>query len=240
MAKNVSKKNNNHRQKFLAVVALVGLFASGLMVGLAFTKVKCVEKHVPSMSGIESVSDTTCDMVEKILEPQLAPTEDANTGNHEWNIRIYNKLIKYGCAENMQKYSDLLEREKTLLDALQFNIMDDNTRVCEKIESEMTNQICVGCVGADNHIGNAKIYAVLAERGCPENTQKYVDLAKQELSIARALEDDKFSQGETLEVVETYKKLQMQAAAEEVFDKAKRLTNPAIDFILQVEKIINE
>lgn len=173
MAKNVSKKNNNHRQKFLAVVALVGLFASGLMVGLAFTRVKYVEKHVPSMSGID-------------------------------------------------------------------NSIDNNTRVCEKIESEMTNQICGGCAGADNHIGNAKIYAVLAERGCPENTQKYVDLAKQELSIARALEDDKFSQGETLEVVETYKKLQMQAAAEEVFDKAKRLTNPAIDFILQVEKIINE
>jgi hypothetical protein len=32
----------------------------------------------------------------------------------------------------------------------------------------------------------------------------------------------------------------MQAAAEEIFETAKKLTNPAIDFILEVEKIINE
>ncbi len=32
----------------------------------------------------------------------------------------------------------------------------------------------------------------------------------------------------------------MQQDAEEIFNKAKKLTNPAIDFIMQVEKIINE
>ena len=80
----------------------------------------------------------------------------------------------------------------------------------------------------------------MSERGCAERSAKYVDLAKQELEIARALEDDEFDNQETIEVVETYKRLNMQAAAEEIFETAKRLTNPAIDFILEVEKIINE
>ena len=65
-------------------------------------------------------------------------------------------------------------------------------------------------------------------------------MAQQELEIARALQDDKFSEDDTIEVVETYKRLNMQAAAQEIFDVAKKLTNPAIDFILEVEKIINE
>ena len=93
---------------------------------------------------------------------------------------------------------------------------------------------------ADDRIERAKIYANLSERGCAENSAGYVDLAKQELEIARALEDDEFDNDETIEVVETYKRLNMQAAAEEIFETAKRLTNPAIDFILEVEKIINE
>ncbi|MFQ6739208.1 MAG: hypothetical protein ACLRFJ_00870 [Alphaproteobacteria bacterium] len=241
--KNKSKNNTNRRQKVLAFIASAGLFASGLMVGLAFTKTKYVEKDIAPVTEdvlAESVADKTCDMVEKVLEPRLEPTKNANTDDHEWNIRVYNKLIKYGCAENVQKYSDLLEREKTLLNALQFDIVDDNSRVCEKIESEMLIGICDRCGGTERHLDNAKVYSILAERGCPENSQKYVDLAKQEIAIARALEDDKFSEGETLEVVETYKRINMQAAAEEVFEKAKQLTNPAIDFILQVEKIINE
>ncbi|MBQ8294578.1 MAG: hypothetical protein IJX89_04290 [Alphaproteobacteria bacterium] len=92
----------------------------------------------------------------------------------------------------------------------------------------------------DTHIYRAKIYANLSERGCPENSEKYVTLAKQELEIARALADDEFADEETIEMVETYKRLNMQAAAQEIFETAKKLTDPAIDFILEVEKIINE
>jgi hypothetical protein len=32
----------------------------------------------------------------------------------------------------------------------------------------------------------------------------------------------------------------MQMAAEEVFETVKKLTNPAIDFVLEIERIINE
>ncbi|MBR2342458.1 MAG: hypothetical protein IKA73_03290 [Alphaproteobacteria bacterium] len=111
---------------------------------------------------------------------------------------------------------------------------------CAVIEEVLTEQLPVADADADNRIMRAKIFANLSERGCAENSQKYVAMAKQELEIARALEDDEFDQGETIEVVETYKRLNMQAAAEEIFETAKKLTNPAIDFILEVEKIINE
>ena len=41
-------------------------------------------------------------------------------------------------------------------------------------------------------------------------------------------------------MVETYKRLHMQQEAAKMLDKAKKLTNPAIDFIIQLEKIIEE
>ena len=45
---------------------------------------------------------------------------------------------------------------------------------------------------------------------------------------------------EGTKLVETYKRLQMQAEAIRMIEKAKKLTNPAIDFIIQLEKIIEE
>ena len=112
--------------------------------------------------------------------------------------------------------------------------------VCAEIERLLARHLPVASDDVDTRIDRAKIYATMAERGCPENAATYVELARQELDIARAIEDDDFSHEETIDVVETYKRLHMQAAAEEIFEKAKKLTNPAIDFILQVEKIINE
>ncbi len=112
--------------------------------------------------------------------------------------------------------------------------------VCAEIERLLSRHLPVASDDVDDRIERAKIYASMAERGCPENANAYVELARQELDIARAIEDDEFDHEETIEVVETYKRLNMQAAAEEIFEKAKKLTNPAIDFILQVEKIINE
>ena len=66
-------------------------------------------------------------------------------------------------------------------------------------------------------------------------------MAKKEIDIARALNDDNLNnEYEATEIVETYKRLQMQAEAEKMLEKAKKLTNPAIDFIIQLEKIIEE
>lgn len=112
--------------------------------------------------------------------------------------------------------------------------------VCNEIERLLMQKLPDETDDVDDRIDRAKIFATLAERGCPENSASFVEHARLELEIARAIEDDEFDHEETIEVVETYKRLHMQAAAEEIFEKAKKLTNPAIDFILQVEKIINE
>lgn len=118
--------------------------------------------------------------------------------------------------------------------------VDEPMDVCVEVERLLARHLPEASDNVDDRIERAKVFASLAERGCPENTDAYVELARRELDIARAIEDDEFSHAETIDVVETYKRLHMQAAAEEIFEKAKKLTNPAIDFILQVEKIINE
>lgn len=111
----------------------------------------------------------------------------------------------------------------------------DNEKPCKQIEDAL-NQSAQFTYGVDR----ARIYAQMSERGCPENAKKYASLAKQELDIARGVSDDKFNEEETVDIIEIYKRLDMQAAAQEVFDMAKKLTNPTIDFILQVEKILNQ
>jgi len=118
--------------------------------------------------------------------------------------------------------------------------VEEPQNVCVEIERILGQRLPDETDNASDRIERAKLFAMMAERGCPENTDAFVEHARLELEIARAIENDEFGKEETIEVVETYKRLNMQAAAEEIFEKAKKLTNPAIEFILQVEKIINE
>lgn len=170
---------HNRWQRFWGVVALVGLFLCGFMLGMDVQ-----HKHAKTNTVV----------------PDAAPM--ATVGGDE--------------------------------------VISEPTGVCGEIERLLMRRLPVATDDVDERIERAKTYATLAERGCAENSAAYVELARQELEIARAIEDDEFDHNETIEVVETYKRLNMQAAAEEIFEKAKKLTNPAIDFILQVEKIINE
>jgi len=112
--------------------------------------------------------------------------------------------------------------------------------VCVDVERLLLRRLPAANDNVDNRIDRAKIYVSIAERGCIENTDKYAELARQELEVARAIEDDNFGHAETIDIVETYKRLNMQAAAEEIFEKAKKIATPAIDFIIQVEKIVKE
>lgn len=186
----------------------------------------------------EKKPQETCEIIEEMLSSDLygAGMWDYNNPTHD--IEIYQKLIEYGCPENQEKYQKAIESEKQIIRALADK---QEKSTCQQIETALLDKLYhFQNMYADDKIERAKIYANLSERGCPENSQKYVNLAQQELEIARALQDDKFSEDDTIEVVETYKRLNMQAAAQEIFDVAKKLTNPAIDFILEVEKIINE
>jgi predicted transcriptional regulator len=232
----------NRRQRFFGVVALVGLFLCGYMLGGDIQKHNAkasVEQNVVSIDNVVPA----CEVIEKRLLANVLPddTIDFNYPNH--NVDIYKKLVDQGCPENKEKYEQMVQRETQIANALKRELVNvgEVEKSCTTIENILKEQVrYLYDPSAESHIDNAKIYANLSERGCPENSQKYVELAKQELEIARALEDDEMDHEETIEVVETYKRLKMQNAAQEILDKAKKITNPAIDFIIELEKIINE
>ena len=233
---------HTRREKIFGWLALGALFLCGLMVGLGVNgrpapvaEVEQVAKPVPMVEG---QTKETCAIIEELLLERLYPVDSQEVGAHEYNINVYERLVMNGCSHNQQKYHNAAVREREIVAALQAS--DNSQQTCEQIETLLLGQLPYASDDSDDRIERAKIYANLSERGCAENSARYVDLAKQELEIARALEDDEFDKQETIEVVETYKRLNMQAAAEEIFETAKKLTNPAIDFILEVEKIINE
>lgn len=233
---------HTRQEKIFGWLALGGLFVCGLMVGLGINgrpaPVAEVEQVANPAPVVEGQAKETCAIIEDLLMDRLYPVDSQDVSDHEYNIGVYEKLVMNGCSQNQQKYHNAAVREREIVAALQNSGAEQQT--CEQIEMLLLEQMSPANGDSWARIDRAKIYANLSERGCAENSAKYVDLAKQELEIARALEDDEFDKQETIEVVETYKRLNMQAAAEEIFETAKRLTNPAIDFILEVEKIINE
>ena len=69
----------------------------------------------------------------------------------------------------------------------------------------------------------------------------YKTLALRELEIAEALRPtEEMGTSDAEIVIDTFKKLDMQREAQEFLDKVERLIDPATDFILQMEQIINE
>ncbi len=199
----------------------------------------------------KKLPETTCAAVEELLKQGLNDENSDRWDSHERNVKTYTVLAEKGCPENAEKYKKLAQREAEIAKALEskeYGTPENDTKsTCEQIESLLTEKLdCVkhSCGHADAHIRDAQIYANLSERGCAANSKKYKQLAKQELEIARALNDDNMESGreqsEAIEMVETYKRLQMQAEAAKILEKAKKLTNPAIDFIIQLEKIIEE
>lgn len=212
-------------------------------------------KPQPKPVEEEKLPDTTCEAIEKLLKDELYDESAPDWEAHRDNSDVYNRLAENGCEKNKEMYQKMAQREIEIAKALNkydepfdVDVTDNDARsTCEEIEHVLTMQLqCRGknetCFDVDDHVRNAQIYANLSERGCAENSTKYKDLAAKELEIARALTDDNIEQNkhEATEMVETYKRLHMQQEAARMLEKAKKLTNPAIDFIIELEKIIEE
>lgn len=231
------------RQKIWGVIALVGLFACGWMAAVA------INANEPGHAN------ESCKVIEDFLLGRINPINSDQISKHSENIDIYKVLIENGCPASVDKYNAALQRESAIIEILKnneaiqreyapmANPVPNKTQTCAEIEQLLTKRLDYypnDAQDSDTHIERAKIYANLSERGCAEHSAGYVNLASKELEIARALSDDKFNEPETLGVVETYKRLEMKQAANEVLEKVQKLTDPAIDFILQVQKIIEE
>jgi len=209
-----------------------------------------IERELANADNKQKMDETltSCQAVEKVLIRNLY-NHDGDCDHDNRDLETLQKLVSYGCPENRDKYMQMVKNKQAVLDVVCPGYVSNDAdafrsieTTCGKIEESLKARMpsVYAESGAEEHIERAKIYAMMAEKGCPENNSKYTELAKQELEIARAVQDDKFNEDETIEVVETYKRLKMQQDAQEILDKAKKLTNPAIDFIMQVEKIINE
>ena len=86
-----------------------------------------------------------------------------------------------------------------------------------------------------------EVSKILTDKVVFENADMYKSLALREIEIATALQPAESMEENSVEVViDTYKKLDMQKEAQVFLDKIEQLTDPAIDFILKMEKIINE
>ncbi len=181
------------------------------------------------------MTETQCqDLANKII--------DAANNNNPDLLRQLNEIFSENC--NGRRFTKTVVKPKVK----KIQSVSRTDDICERVEriwldrlTEMQDDVEDVFRDSQYYIDRAKIYANLADRGCKENSEAYKELAKKDLEIARALNHDSFNdRHEATEMVETYKKLQMQAEATKMIEKAKKLANPAIDFIIQLEKIIEE
>lgn len=92
-----------------------------------------------------------------------------------------------------------------------------------------------------DHLSNAHVYSKISDHGCAEKADMYKALALREINIATALQEEEDMSREATEIViDTYKKLDMQREAQAFLNKIQQLTDPAIEFILKMDKVINE
>lgn len=242
------------KQKVLGVVALVGLFACGWLTCMS---VNAMRTHRVEKENIAVADDTETVSVAEVAQSENKPAEvrlcesveelvkrqfSDMAGDMDTARDYYVLLLRDGCPENEAEYRAKI-RALDIAKTFASKYTTPPMKPCEKLESELKMGLLTDInhpVPAVVHINNARIYANMAERGCEDNKPKYASLANQELELARAISDDEMNKEEIKDVVMTYKRLHMQQAAQSFFNKAKKLTNPAIDFILEMERIINE
>lgn len=224
MKKTLNEKTVNSipvSRKVLGVVALVGLFACGVFIGATLNN-----NRAPS-SDDKVIKFSEGDCYSLIFK--MKSTNDANM------VEKLKEVYDDNCA-NRIIYTKPVTAQDDADDAL------GDVATCERIEQLLERNLEPEEDGDPRaHLNNANIYARLAERGCPENVDKYRALAAREIEITTALQPvEEMHESEVTDVVDVYKKVKMQAAAQQVIDTLQKASEPTIDFILKLEKIINE
>ncbi|MCL2331421.1 MAG: hypothetical protein FWC61_02640 [Proteobacteria bacterium] len=115
-------------------------------------------------------------------------------------------------------------------------------QTCATVEKLLLRQLGDTAFSEDprDHFHRANVYSKVSLRGCPESSERFRRLALRELQIGFALGEDRMEEKTKAEVADTYNKLEMKADADKFFNKMKQLTDPTIDFIIQVQRIIEE
>ena len=214
--------------KVWGAVALAGLFVCGLMLGLTY-RGEPAARDVLSIEQCDAIANEIVSITQR-----GANAEDAKILNE------LNAAYTSGCAGRLI----IIERDAPArvasvdTPASRPEIMS----TCMRIEKLLVQRL----YSEDSpeywkHLQNADTYSSLADKGCAENADMYKALALRELEIATALQpEENMGENDAEIVIDTFKKLDMQQEAREFLDKIERLVDPATDFILQMEQIINE
>ncbi len=207
------------------VLGMLGILLFGMMMGFIMNGASRPNPSSMTVAQCQSISN------------QIV---NAAQNNNPDLLRQLNQIFSENCIDRSFKHP----KQKPVFKSVKAHMVAQKPS-CEKIESVLLQRLKAMDFDysdfAQDYIERAKVYANLADKGCKENAESYKELAKQDLEIARALNQDRLDDRvEATEMVETYKRLQMKAEAEKMIEKAKKLTNPAIDFIIQLEKIIEE
>ncbi|MDR0727199.1 MAG: hypothetical protein LBF37_04000 [Rickettsiales bacterium] len=235
------KKNRKGAfRKVWGILGLAALFACGVAVGLFY--------NTTLIKTTSCVPDSQCsDLANQI----------ANTGfdlqKQEELIILYNQNCFYNNplkkAEPVKigpekKVPELKKRPqpkpKMVEDPLRAM---EAERTCDVVETLLLKQLkyysAKNSPDPKEHFGRAQIYAKLSNLGCVENYSKYRSLAMREIAIAHALNSNKF-QGdkETIDNIKEYKKQKKGTEAQATFEMVKELTDPAIDFILELDEVM--
>lgn len=213
------------RHKFLGAFALIGLFVCGLFVGITYN-------YDRSDASRQGLGVEECDAVAQ--EIVNITTAGATAENVEI-LRELNEAYSNGCAGRLV----VIDRTNV---AEEKNEHPEIIATCSRIEMLLKERLYPETEKeAWKHLENAFNYSTMAEKGCAENADMYKSLALREIEIATALQPEENMGQESVEIViDTYKKLDMKREAQAFLDKMEKLTDPAIDFILQMQKIINE
>ena len=254
----------SRRQKFWAWMLLIGIFGCGVMTGLyplghklANTPDSAVKTEIKETESVVDLSDPepqkACEINEKVLKTRLARNiDDTHPGAftaHQNNMLIYKRLFNTGCLENRDYFSEMAANERIYMDALAGIEKKNNESVerpCREIESALSRRIISGCdtnqYVSECHLNNAEVYSKLAEDGCAENIERYRKNALDELQIADGvrINASDINPREVRSTINTYKKLQMQNEARRYLNKVEKMLDPGIDFIMELQKVIEE
>jgi len=254
----------SRKQKFWAWVLLFGIFGCGVMTGiypLAHKTVCTADSGVQTKSNEVQKSlevkdpepEEACQINEKVLKNRLAKDIDDKSPNaiglHQMNLLIYKRLMETGCRENRGYFSDMASNEVIYLNAITgFDKTNNETteRPCREIENALNRRIIYNCDNyqyvSECHLNNAEVYSKMAEDGCAENIEQYRKNALDELQIADGvrINASDVNPREVRSTINTYKKLRMQNEARRYLDKVEKMLDPGIDFILELQKVIEE
>ncbi|MBP5485101.1 MAG: hypothetical protein J6Y07_00110 [Alphaproteobacteria bacterium] len=258
----------SRKQKFWALVLLFGIFGCGLMTGLSPVGHKIVNTadsgvKTESKGLVGTVQEVInpeplepCQINEKVLKGRLVQDIDDNATEwaidaHQKNFMIYERLVNMGCRENRGYFSDMAENEMAYIKAItgidkKSNEVSDVEKPCREIENALNRRVISDCtnygVVSECHLNNAEVYSKLAEDGCAENAEQYRKNALDELQIADGvrINASDVNPREVRSTINTYKKLQMQNEARRYLNKVERMLDPGIDFIMELQKVIEE